>query len=106
MKHLRRGYKEEGGPLVCHKRGRPRIRREEDPGSYYQAIPRGRGQAFAHHPGSLLAARVTLSRAARSIEPLSRKVYHPVYGDLHQMRVRELRDALELVETSKDIILR
>jgi hypothetical protein len=32
-------------------------------------------------PGSvLLAARVTLSRAARSIGPLSRKVYHPVYG--------------------------
>jgi len=77
---------------------------------YYQAmaaLPRGRGQlSFAHHPGSILAARVTLSRAARSIGPLSRKVYHPVYGDLHKMRVRELRDALELKETAKDIILR
>ena len=77
---------------------------------YYQAmaaLPRGRGQlSFAHHSGALLAARVTLSRAVRSIRPLSHKVYHPVYGDLHKMRVRELRDALELKETAKDIILR
>ena len=71
---------------------------------YYQAIPRGRGQEFAHHPGALLAARVTLSRAARSIGPLTRKVYHPVYRDLHKMRIRELRDARELEEAAKDIM--
>ena len=38
--------------------------------------------------------------------PLSRKAYHPVYGDLHKMRVRELGDARQLEKTAKDIISR
>jgi len=70
--------------------------------AYYEAkqAHHGRGEtSLVTHRGATFAARVTLRRARRASEDLTRR-------DLSAMRLRELRDALELAATAEDILLR